>query len=161
VHHAAFGIDLVEFNGIDTSWPPARKCSSRHPARTFGSYRQVAKEAVFTLGAHPIEEEKFPDEAPCAEQVGLHVEEHRSDAARVVGAGERLRRSCGCLFSISGKSLRGPRCSLALGQFLWVVVLSLGSSPTVFLPEWEAMELQLFPAKNMDNMDFYNFYMRR
>jgi hypothetical protein len=77
------------------------------------------------------------------------------------GAGERLGRSCGCLFSISGKSLRGPRCSLALGQFLWVVVLSLGSSPTVFLPEWEAMELQLFPANNMDNMDFYNFYMRR
>jgi len=25
-----------------------------------GSYRQVAKEAVLTLGAHPIEEENFP-----------------------------------------------------------------------------------------------------
>jgi hypothetical protein len=25
-----------------------------------GSYRQVAKEAVLTLGAHPIEEKNFP-----------------------------------------------------------------------------------------------------
>ena len=30
------------------------------PSADLGSYRQVAKEAVLTLGAHPIEEKNFP-----------------------------------------------------------------------------------------------------
>jgi hypothetical protein len=40
--------------------------------------------------ARPSDAAPFSDEAPCAEQVGLHVEDiEAGHAARVVGAGER------------------------------------------------------------------------
>ena len=40
---------------------PRERCSSRRRAQTLvASYRQVVKDALLTLGAHPIEESNFP-----------------------------------------------------------------------------------------------------